>query len=291
MSAVVLRAYVDAYTDRNKQTATRHVLEYVRDQSDEMKSDQDPAIMYPVQSDSLHTIQRMALAACQMLRAIEKLVSGDTPKLTQGKQDEAARDFLRLTELAPPVVPVDEIEIPRFGPFIDRGETPLEAVNRCICVIMYVSYSLNQKMWGERFGSPKWADEVSFTTDQVPHWMRGQEGKAQQSLAPDQVDGTVINPPKPTLRISVEWDPGAKSPAARALRESLEESGVYDDLGSDDCRGNIDIQPNATAAEVRGLVRSRLNLLRLEAQIKTLLLLPSRLNVVTEAWSIVQNEL
>ena len=59
MSSPVPNGYTNAYTDRGTiQVRQRDVLEYIRDQEKEMKSEESPIDVYPKQSDDIHAVQR-----------------------------------------------------------------------------------------------------------------------------------------------------------------------------------------------------------------------------------------
>jgi hypothetical protein len=285
MSAWVLEAYIAAFTDPGRQVRQGDVLGYIRDQQEEMGSDEDPCTRYPLQEDGIHAMQRMALAICQLYRRTQKTVF-DGSRYTQKAQNRLAARFKKLTNRTPPTVQVEEVVLKDLGPHTSHGEGELEAFNRCFNVIMYVSFSLNSSTWGTRFASQKWAEKTEFSSQVVPHWMRQRDGTAKSAPAPDQSSSSPdIRAIKPTRQVEVVWKHKAKTPWATDLMAHLVDEDLAYDLV---LTTKIDIRATATAAEVRDLIRAKFKMGELGAQIKTLQALPSMVNIMEDEWSSVQ---
>ncbi|KAF7675803.1 hypothetical protein GT037_006522 [Alternaria burnsii] len=103
MSSRVLTHYLHAFADRTDkkngksiQVRQRDVLEYIRDQSAEMESEEDPRIVHPVQNDGVHAVQRMALSCAQMRRDVENTAAG-VRGFDQKEEDDVRAQFSQFT--------------------------------------------------------------------------------------------------------------------------------------------------------------------------------------------------
>jgi hypothetical protein len=294
MSSRVLTHYLHAFADRTNpkdgkpiQVRQRDVLEYIKDQSVEMQSEEDPRIFYPVQNDSVHAVQRMALSCVQMWRDIEQTATG-MRGFDQEEEDDARAQFVQFTKKNIPSLDYTKIHVQSFGPFQDYGESELEPYNRCLTLLMYLNWSMSPQVWSRRFGSSDWDTESVISTDQVPHWMRPRDPSRQTATAPDFSDDKEPGKSKPMVTVRVQLHMKSKSPPHLSFLDKIADEGIDGHLVT---KSDVDIRPTTTAAEMRDLVRAKFKLQELKGQIDTLVILPSRTNILTSTWIAVQEEL
>jgi hypothetical protein len=288
MSAWVLEPHVQAFTDRRQWQMRRdRVLPYIQRNVREMKSDEKPIIKYPLRSDGLHVTQRTALAIVQMHRRLQDLGSNQ-PHYSQEDQDAAATQFQQLTGKTPPRVDISSIKLKNFGPHTTFGEGPMEPFNRCLNVLMYVNFSLRFDHWKAKFESKKWDQPVIFTTGELPHWMCKREDRRIMHQAP--TSSTRWGLSSPSFQVTVVWEINSifQIRYAPELWQHIQnERRISDPVRT----ATVDLEPTTSAAEFHDKIRIQFSMALIGAQIATLHMRPTLVDMLDAEWSTVRDAL
>lgn len=205
---------------------------------------------------------------------------------TQADQDKAVEEFKAITGKPLPVIDITKVQVNDFSPFLDKGETTLEPYNRCLNLLMYLHWSINTANWLKEFGSKQWGQECTFSKNDVPHWMRPKTATGGPGVAPDQATPSLsADASMSPKEIRIVWNHSAKVDYAEELWEEVGEdlSLIYE--------RNMVFHSTATGAEIRDQIRAAFNMDVKGAQIKTLMLLPERVDVIKTTWKHSQEEL
>lgn len=237
-------------------------------------SDNEPCKVYPMDGLSGQEAKSMAryglgLVAWQMVRAFRAKRKGvlhgigsDTKLLNT--------DFAKKTGCTVPPIkkPFTADRIPDLGPLDGLGESDMEPLNRCLCLLAHLKHVTSPSQWRLRY-TGTWARSSQISDDWIPDWMRTRDegSKAPAELADEFTSG--IAGTKPPHDVQVTWNHKAKSPHNVEFVTSVGPDGL-DELDSMPKTTFVTLEHGMTGPAARDRIREAFKLDQTTGQIQQL---------------------
>jgi hypothetical protein len=278
LSSHVLPHYLRSLSYKGAQR--KKVLVILRDHPYDKfwKTEDDPRDVYSVDTAGMTDAEKKSkalygfgLIAWQMLRGLRKakVVLRDV-ELSETDKEQ----FTRKTEciLPSPLQPFPSADLPDFGHFATLGESELEALNRCLCLLIHMKHATAKSQWARRMlsATSPWSSPLLVSAEYVPDWMRTLDiSMADTGEMPDEIGDLSIPEPRDMV---VAWKFKSRNPLNVAFKQEMGEDGrgVLDQIPR---QATVTLEYNMLGSQARDRIREAFKLQAYEGQLAELTLL------------------